>query len=171
MTKIIDFSNGENSPKATVIQPNFPILSRNVLIEYKEKTEPVFSIAVGCQTSNITADTVNIAISELMGEEKPFVLTKVIVPLGSNPKVSSPKLLDEAGNWLIGSNNKAFSKDQYEVKEINIKDKRKFFSPNKSAWDKNRYPITYRGGYEMSKKDIDNTMSILLKIKDFFENA
>lgn len=172
MPKIIDFSNGESSHiKPLIMQPNFDIRGDKADIEFKmPKGVPTFYIHVGCQGVNINPTTVENAIQEINGIPYEPVPTKVLVEKGKIAKSSSPKLKDEAGNWYISSTNGAFSKDTHEVKVLDIKQKRKYFSPN-TGWDQKDFPFQFRGGYTLSRIDADKIKSILNKIKEFFEEG
>ena len=169
MTKIIDFSNGDNKAKVLIVNPNFHITGRPVSLEFKDGLIPTFKISVGCQNSNVTAENVDRIISELNGEERPSIPTDVIVPSGKNPKVASPKLLEKVGGWFISKDQKAFPEGAFEVKEIIIKEKRKYFTINIRGWNNEQYPMIFRGGHSLSKQDIDNIHSMLFKIKNYFE--
>ena len=168
MTKILDFSNGQNATPVLIVNPNFTLANRNVSIEFKEGLIPTFKVFVGCQTTNVTSENIDRILYELSGQDLPVILTEVIVKIGQNAKTSSPKLIEVAGNWLISKDKKAFDINQYEVKEINIKDKRKYFLVNTRAWDNEKNPMYFRGGFQLSKSDVDNAQMILQKIKDFF---
>lgn len=170
-TKIIDFSNGESADQPLLVQPNFKIRGDNVSIEFKSpKWVPTFYIHVGCQGVNMNSDTIQNAIQEL--NEIPYepVATEVLVEKGKNPKTSSPRLMESVGNWFITKDGKAFSHDTHEIKVIDIKQKRKYFSPNKRAWNKKEYPLTFRGGYDLSTTDIEKIKSILDKIEKYFNS-
>ena len=168
-TKIIDFSNGENTQSPVMVQPNFKIGNEHVSIEFKTpKGNPTFYILAGCQGVNITGKTIKNAIQEINKIPYEPVPTKVVVIKGHSPKTSSPKLLEEAGNWLITKGNKALSKNTYEIKVINIKQKRKYFSPNNSGWDRTDYPLYFRGGHDLTRTDIVKIKSILGKIEEYF---
>jgi hypothetical protein len=164
--KILDFSNGQNIPDLFIVNPGYSIANRNVSIEFKDKGLPTFSVMVGCQTVHITPENIDKILMELKGEELPSTMTQVIVPIGTNPKTASPKLISEVGQWLISKDKKAFEKEKFEVKEISIKEKRRYFIPG------GRYEssgsVHFRGLYRLSKNDEDNILFILSKIQEHF---
>ena len=168
MTKILDFSNGTNETPVVIIQPAFKLTGREVYIQFKNGKIPTFEFRVGCNTSNVTGDNVDRILYELAGKELPTLLTPVIVFKGQNAKTSSPKLVETTENWFISKDKRAFPTSEYEIKEINIKEKRKYFLTNPRNWDKDRYPMHFRGGYQLTKSEIDSIQMILQKMKDFF---
>ena len=168
MPEILDFSKGENT-KPLIVQPDFQIYGHRVSVEYRvQKGAPTFHFSVGCQGSYINAENIAYALQEIQSIPYQPVPTKVIVENGKTPKTSCPKLKDEAGDWLIDSKNKAYPKDKYFVFVMDITQKRRFFSPNTRGWDKDTKPLTYKGGYDLTKKDIDKITEILMIMKDYF---
>lgn len=171
-TKVIDFSNGENNLSPLMIQPNFKIRDEIVSVTYKTpKGVPTFYVQVGCQGLNMNADTIKNAIQEINGIAYEPVPTEVIIEKGKVAKTSSPKLKDTAGNWFIGGNNTAFDKATHEIKTIDIKQKRKYFSKNERGWNYKDHPFTFRGGYDLSKMDVDKIKTTLSKIEEYFNGT
>ena len=171
MPKIIDFTDGESKDRVLIINPNFSLTGREVSITYKESQIPTFKVQVGCHTVNITADTIDKAISEINAEPPKILPTKVIIKTGSTPKTSSPKLKEEAGNWLISISQKAYPNDLFEVKVLDIKEKRRYFYPNDRSWNRKDYPLCARGGHELSRDNIDQVKNILFIIKKHFSDV
>jgi hypothetical protein len=167
MTKILDFSNGKNIPALIIVNPTYFIANRSISIDFKDGRIPTFMVRVGCQSIGITEENIQKVFKELRGEELPSVLTKVIVPKGTNAKSNSVKLEAETENWLISKDKKAFEKADYEIKEMLIKEKRQYFIPSSKSYNPSMH---FRGGYSLSKTDIDNINSILNKIQEYFQS-
>jgi hypothetical protein len=173
--KILDFSNGKKVPPIVVVYPVYDRIA-GYSLSINAYPNGVIRINVGCKSLSIDKNNIDDILAEYRGESRAKTTEKIIVekvPTKSTSSLSSkPRLKDECGKWLISVADKAYDKAMYEVKEIEVSPKKKYFVVGKQAtsdykYRNGNYPLYYVGGNGLPEADAKRIGEILVKCKEF----
>lgn len=166
--KVIDFSNGVvPTPSAVVVSPNFSIQGRKVDIQFMASPQPMFRVNVGCQSVTVTPDNVDQMLAEAEGKEAEPQPVLLIVGNDRTVNSDTPKLKEEAGNYLISTGLRAYPKANNKVVEKLVKPTNKFFEKSNGYYRNGLRSV--QGNWEVTAGEKDHIVSILNTAKAFFE--